>query len=591
MSESGWTPEGWEDRGPAAPERLPRIEDLPLADQGYDRAAVQHAFDAFYLHAAQLDATLRVLESMEAFARQAGDLRADIRALRAASWGPAPTARPAWRPREDERAYARGGAAGAAVPRLALEAAFIVLVAVGAAAADLPRPLIVALVLASWLLVGISEFVASTRRASLRPALHAPPPAPAARAEAAPAAEPYVGEPTMIEPAPLFVEDEQAEPAAEAEPEPVVGPEPFGEPAREPEPEPAVEPMPEPLSEPEPEPEVAAAVAPPAGRRWFRRRRAEELVEPPAPQPSGHVRVVAAPEAVAAGVDVDVEEPGELAPEPGPAAEPEASPEPVADEHEVAVVAEPEPQVDESAVDVEPEPEAVEEPEPVAESDEVAAELDPEPGEPPAVEEPEPVAESDEVAAETEPEPEEPPVVEEPEPVAESHEVAAELEPEPGEPPAVEAPEPVAESDEVAAALPSDDPEPREVEPDEAEPDVWPEHAAAAAAAPEPPPADEQPRRSWFRRRAVPPPPPPAAPAPLQRIEVERAIFPEEASVPWDVPAAGAASADPWEQGPEPFGVALDAADEPEPAPAAAPPPLVQPEGHPQPDRLRRGRR
>jgi (1->4)-alpha-D-glucan 1-alpha-D-glucosylmutase len=157
VPESDWTPEAWEERDPVSPERLPRIEDLPVAEQGYDRDAVQQAFDAFYRHAAQLDATLRVLESMEVFARQASDLRADLRALRAASWGPLPAARPAWRPRAEERAAPlRAGGVGPAVPRLALEAAFIVLVAVGAAVADLPAPVIVALVVASWLIVGVS---------------------------------------------------------------------------------------------------------------------------------------------------------------------------------------------------------------------------------------------------------------------------------------------------------------------------------------------------------------------------------------------------------------------------------------------------
>ena len=109
VGESGWMPEGWEDRGPATPDRLPRRRGSAASpSSGYDRDAVQRAFDAFYRHAAQLDATLRVLESMEIFARQAGDLRADLRALRAASWGPLPAARPAWRARE-ERVLARGG--------------------------------------------------------------------------------------------------------------------------------------------------------------------------------------------------------------------------------------------------------------------------------------------------------------------------------------------------------------------------------------------------------------------------------------------------------------------------------------------------
>ena len=59
-------------------EALPRLEDLPLADRGYDRDAVRAAFEAFYRHAAELDSTLRTLEAVEAFQRQAGELRADL---------------------------------------------------------------------------------------------------------------------------------------------------------------------------------------------------------------------------------------------------------------------------------------------------------------------------------------------------------------------------------------------------------------------------------------------------------------------------------------------------------------------------------
>ena len=66
---------------PLAP--LPRLEDLPLSDQGYDREAVRQAFDSFYRHAAQLDASLRALEAVEVFRRDADALRNDLRALRA----------------------------------------------------------------------------------------------------------------------------------------------------------------------------------------------------------------------------------------------------------------------------------------------------------------------------------------------------------------------------------------------------------------------------------------------------------------------------------------------------------------------------
>src|SRR6266550_577391 len=42
---------------------LPQVEDLPRADDGYDREKVQEAFDAFRRHTAQLQAQLRVLQA------------------------------------------------------------------------------------------------------------------------------------------------------------------------------------------------------------------------------------------------------------------------------------------------------------------------------------------------------------------------------------------------------------------------------------------------------------------------------------------------------------------------------------------------
>jgi len=51
-------------RAPAAPglTALPQSQDLPVADQGYDRAKVEEAFDAFRRHATALQAQLRVLQ-------------------------------------------------------------------------------------------------------------------------------------------------------------------------------------------------------------------------------------------------------------------------------------------------------------------------------------------------------------------------------------------------------------------------------------------------------------------------------------------------------------------------------------------------
>ncbi|HEX2110444.1 MAG TPA: hypothetical protein VHF67_02715 [Gaiellaceae bacterium] len=52
-------------RAPAAPAltALPRAQDLPVAAQGYDRARVDEAFDAFRRHVTALQAQLRVLQA------------------------------------------------------------------------------------------------------------------------------------------------------------------------------------------------------------------------------------------------------------------------------------------------------------------------------------------------------------------------------------------------------------------------------------------------------------------------------------------------------------------------------------------------
>jgi hypothetical protein len=289
MSEDFW---GREEQAPA---RLPRVEDLPAADQGYDRDAVREAFDAFYRHAAQLDATLRVLESVEAFGKQARDLRADIRALRVASWGPLPTPRPLWASgyRGTSARAGGGGAVPAALPRLALEAAFIIAVAGGAAIAELDVALIVALVVAAWAIVAVAEFVASSRRATLRPGL-LPAPARAESESPEPVREIAPAQETMIEAMP--------------EPEPVV------EPVYEAQAVPAEA---EAAEEPEPEPEPEQR-----RRRFWRRREAEQEPEPE-PEPASifeprHVRVLPATPVMEPGSPVDPWE-GEA---PEPASEP-----------------------------------------------------------------------------------------------------------------------------------------------------------------------------------------------------------------------------------------------------------------------------
>src|SRR3954462_245302 len=81
---------------------LPRIEDLPIADQGYEQEAVRAAFDSFYRHAAQLDASLRALEAVEVFRRDADPRRNALRAIR--SLGGFGEGEPAWATQTYERA-------------------------------------------------------------------------------------------------------------------------------------------------------------------------------------------------------------------------------------------------------------------------------------------------------------------------------------------------------------------------------------------------------------------------------------------------------------------------------------------------------
>ena len=143
---------------PPAP--LPRLEDLPLAENGYDQEAVRVAFDAFYRHAAQLDASLRALEAVEVFRRDADALRNDLRALRSLAVGTGGS-EPAWAARSDER---QRSDVPAVVFRLAAESALIVAVAVIAGISHLRPVVIVALMAGAFVIVAISEWLAARSR-------------------------------------------------------------------------------------------------------------------------------------------------------------------------------------------------------------------------------------------------------------------------------------------------------------------------------------------------------------------------------------------------------------------------------------------
>jgi hypothetical protein len=223
-----------------APAPLPRIEDLPISEQGYDQEAVRLAFDSFYRHAAQLDASLRALEAVEVFRRDADALRNDLRALRALGLG-GRSAEPAWA----TQTYVRERpAVPAVVFRLAAEAALIVAVAVIAGVAHFRSVTIVLLMAAAFAIVVIAEWLAARARfippavafvSDGEPAPYVEAPAPW---QTTPALEP--GEDTepdalTIVEAPAVADDEaDVEAEAENEPEEDAEPEDEAEPAADP---------------------------------------------------------------------------------------------------------------------------------------------------------------------------------------------------------------------------------------------------------------------------------------------------------------------------------------------------------------------
>jgi len=180
-------------------------------------------------------------------------------------------------------------------PRFAIEALFLIALAVGVAYADLSRKWIAIVMAGGWLIVALIELTAERIWATAppwrRPDYYA---APAPRRE--PVAAPPAPVAAKPKPAPQASPEPEPVAAAEAEPEPeaatVIEPPseravPEPEPEPEPEPQPELEPAPVPTSRPKLEPLGAKPK-----RRWFRREHEEvpdETTEIPMPK---HVRLL-----------------------------------------------------------------------------------------------------------------------------------------------------------------------------------------------------------------------------------------------------------------------------------------------------------
>jgi hypothetical protein len=275
--------EAWPTPQTPAREPLPRVEDLPVAEQGYEQESVKAAFDSFYRHAAQLDAALRTLEAVDSFHRHASALRSDLRALRSAGWTQQSwSAPPSYG--YDMRAPREG--VPPVVWRVAGEVAFLIAVAVALGLAQLSWWAILLAMAGALVIVCVIEWVAGREElAFARPAPAAPvhPLVEAQRAEdteehdalgwtAFEEAQEPSDAMTIIGAVPR---DDGAEPAAEAAPQA-----PEAEPEEEPEPEPELPPAAE-----EPVPESDGR------RRWWQRRTEEE---PPVVEAPRHVRVLPA---------------------------------------------------------------------------------------------------------------------------------------------------------------------------------------------------------------------------------------------------------------------------------------------------------
>jgi hypothetical protein len=162
-------------------------------------------------------------------------------------------------------------------PRFAIEALFLIALAVGVAYADLSRKWIAIVMAGGWLIVALIELTAERIWATAppwrRPDYYAAP---------APRREPVAATPAPVaaKPAPVAA---KPKPAPQALPEPAT--------RALPEPEPVAEAEPEPVAEAEPEPEAATAIEPPSERAVPEPEPKAEPEAAPAPIPTSRPKL------------------------------------------------------------------------------------------------------------------------------------------------------------------------------------------------------------------------------------------------------------------------------------------------------------
>lgn len=209
--------------------KLPQTDDLPQATEGYDPARVEEAFAAFADR-------VRELESV------AAELRSELHSLRADRARPVRVPDEVW-PSEDVAAAASPDWVAAVpaplhrafpVPRLGLEAVFLLLTGLLAGLADLSTAWIVLVMAVAWSLVALAEWAAAAKRSRWRLDEIAPPLDAAGAADTTGPWDMPVVEATVIDEGPdpesrtmvtkLPAEPERAEADAEGEPEPAAPP-------------------------------------------------------------------------------------------------------------------------------------------------------------------------------------------------------------------------------------------------------------------------------------------------------------------------------------------------------------------------------